>query len=279
MKEFQLTQLLSWKDPRYWLLAIAIALETMCITLVWRADDMGHLGMSILFLLATSTLLWEKRHSLSFESDFFSSLVGVVLISWVLWESINLSAGHALRLLSLTSAIGVALLASGFKGLKQYWQELIILFFLGVPGVIAAFLFDLSPLSAKFGGFLLSLSGFSVSVVGTNINLPTGGVRVVYGCSGIDTITYVLGIAVIALVMFPVHWRKQIFVPIVAIAIGFIVNGVRIAMLAAMSVSNKAAFDDWHGGTASYSFGMIGIFLLGLFYWFLLEQEGNIKKS
>lgn len=273
MKEIHLAQFLSFKDSRYWLLGIAAGLEAICFTLIWRANDVGHLGMTILFLLATGTLLWEKCNSLKFESELFSSIVGVLLIGWVLWESTSLTAGHALRLLSFTSALGVSLLASGFKGLKQYWQELIILFFLGVPSVAAAFLFDLSPITASFGGFLLHCLGYDVSVVGTDINLPTGGVKVVYACSGIDSITYILGISVIAIVMFPIHWSKQILVPIVAIAIGFIVNGIRVAMLAAMVVSNREAFDYWHGGTASYFYSIVGILILGLFYRFLLSQE------
>ncbi len=267
------------KDARYWLLAIAAGLQAICLTLVWKADDTGHLGMSLLFLFAIATLTWEKRHSLKFESGVLPSIVGIGLIGWVLWESANLADGNIMRLLPFASAFGVALLASGFKGLKQYKEELIILFFLGVPSVIASFLFDISPLTAKFSAFLLHYSGFDVSIQGVFINLPNGGVEVTDECSGIDTIIYTLSVSILALVMFPVHRSKQFFVPIVAIIIGFVINGIRVGMLAIFAASDKAAFENWHGGQASYLYGMIGILIFGCFYWLLLQQEEKSQNT
>jgi cyanoexosortase A len=184
-----------------------------------------------------------------------------------------------MRLLSFTSALGVALLASGFKGLKQYWQELTILFFLGVPSVIASFLFDISPLTAKFSAFLLHYFGFNVASQGVFINLPNGGVEVTHECSGIDTIIYILSVSILALVMFPVNRSKRFFVPIVGIIIGFVINGIRVAMLAIFAGSDKAAFESWHGGQASYLYGMIGIVIFGCFYWLLLQQEEKSQST
>ena len=158
------------KDIRYWLLGIVAGLQTICLTLVWKADDTGHFGMSLLFLFAIGSLTWEKRDNLKFESEVLPSIVGIALIGWVLWESVNLADGNIMRLLPFTSALGVALLASGFKGLKQYWQELIILFFLGVPSIIASLLFDIAPLTAKFSAFLLHYFGFDVVSEGVFIN-------------------------------------------------------------------------------------------------------------
>jgi cyanoexosortase A len=267
------------KDTRYWLLGIAAGLQAICLTLVWKADDTGHFGMSLLFLLAIGSLIWEKRHTLKFESEFLPSIVGMALIGWVLWQSANLADGNTMRLLPFASALGAALLASGFKGLKQYWQELVILFFLGVPSVIASFLFDIAPLTAKFSAFLLHYFGFDVVNQGVFINLPNGGVEVTDECSGLDTIIYILSVSVLALVMFPVNRSKRLFVPIVAIIIGFVINGIRVVMLAIFAASDKAAFDNWHGGQASYLYGMIGIVIFGCFYWLLLQREEKSQSS
>ncbi len=267
------------KDTRYWLLGIAAGLQAICLSLIWKADDSGHLGMSLLFLFAVGSLTWEKRDTLKFESEVVPSVVGVGLIGWVLWQSANVADGNTMRLLSFTSALGVALLASGFKGLKQYWQELTILFFLGVPSVIASFLYDISPLTAKFSAFLLHYFGFDVASQGVFINLPNGGVEVTHECSGIDTIIYILSVSVLALVMFPIQRSKRFFVPIVAIIIGFVINGIRVAMLAIFAASDKAAFESWHGGQASYLYGMIGILIFGCFYWLLLQQEEKSQSS
>lgn len=261
------------KDIRYWLLGIAAGLQAICLTLVWKADDTGHFGMSLLFLFAIGNLIWEKRSTLKFESEVIPSILGMGLIGWVLWESANLADGNIMRLLPFASALGVALLASGFKGLKQYWQELTILFFLGIPSVLASFLFDIAPLTAKFSAFLLHYFGFDVVSEGIFINLPNGGVEVTDECSGLDTIIYILSVSVLALVMFPVQRSKRFFVPIVAIIIGFVINAIRVVMLAIFATSNKAAFDNWHGGQASYLYGMVGILFFGCFYWLLLQQE------
>jgi cyanoexosortase A len=261
------------KNEPFWLLSIAAGLQAICLTLTWKAHDTGHLGMSILFLFAVGSILWDKRHTLHFESDVFSSIVGWLLISWVLWQSVTQTPEHTLRILSFTSAVGVSLLASGFKGLKQYWEVLIILFFLEVPSVLAELFWDISPLSAKFASMLLWYLGFDVVLDGIYIYLPTGSVKVVPSCSGVDTINYILGISIIALVMFPIAKIKRFFVAIFAMTLGFVVNGVRIAMLAVFEGTNKAAFHSWHGGQASYSFGVLGILIFGLVYMLLLKQE------
>lgn len=266
------------KNEPLWLLSIAAGLQAICITWVWRSHDTGHLGMSLLFLFVTSSLLWDKRHKLHFKSDVFSTTVGLLLIGFVLWESATLNVEATVRLLSFTSALGVALLASGFKGLKQYQEELTLMFLLGIPSLIADLLykfsiFDLAPISAKFASFLLWYSGFEVVLDGINIYLPTGSIKVVQSCSGFDTINYIFGIAVILLIMFPIARSKQLWVLIVAITLGFVINAIRIAMLAVMEGTNQAAFDSWHGGQASYTFGLIGIVIFGLFYTFLLKQE------
>ncbi len=261
------------KNEAFWLLSIATGLQAISLTLTWKADDTGHLGMSILFLFAVGSILWDKRHTLRFDSDVFSSIVGWLLISWVLWQSVSPHTEYTLRIMAFISAFGVTLLASGFKGLKQYWEVLVILFFLEIPSVLAEQFWDISPLSAKFASMLLWYSGFDVVLDGIYIYLPTGSVKVVPSCSGVDTINYILGISIIALVMFPVAKIKRFFVPIFAMSVGFVLNAVRIAMLAVFEGTNKAAFDSWHGGQASYSFGVIGILIFGLVYMLLLKQE------
>lgn len=277
INEIGLTRLM--KDSRYWLLGIAAGLEIICLTLIWKADDTGHFAMSLLFLFAVGNLTWEKRHTLKFDSEIVPSILGLGLISWVLWESANFADGNTMRLLPFTSAFGVALLSSGFNGLKQYWQELVILFFLGVPRVITTFLFDISPLTAQFSAFILHYFGFDVVNQGVFINLPQGGIEVTTECSGLDTIVYILSVSILALVMFPIKRNKIFFVPIIAIVTGFTINGIRVAMLAIFAAFNKAAFEDWHGGQASYLYGMIGILIFGCFYWLLLQHEENNQNT
>jgi cyanoexosortase A len=132
------------------------SLIAIYMTLLWKAQDIAHLGMSALFGLSVASLLWEKRRRLNLQSEIFPTVLGALLIALVLWQSaaispevlshkrnINLYSTSFLRLIPLISALGIGLLASGFKGLKQYWQELTIIFFLSVPSVVLSLMVDI----------------------------------------------------------------------------------------------------------------------------------------
>lgn len=264
---------------------------SLYLTLVWQAGDTAHFGMSLLFLMATAMLLWEKRQTLQFEADGVARLLGVGLMGWVLWQSWSISQAitpdalgqslqqnlqNILRLLPLVSALAIGLVASGFRGLKQYRPELLILFFLGVPSILASYIADISPITAIFSAALLWSVGYEVSLQGVNILLPTGGVEVYSGCSGIESMTYLLGISVIWLMMFPQPRQQQILFPLLAVTTGFVVNGFRVALMAILSAAQqKASFDYWHTGDGSLIFGLIAIVVFVAFSGLLSRSTGS----
>ena len=158
---------------QYCLLGLVASLTAIYITLVYLSGDVAHLGMSFLFYIVAGILLWEKRGSLRFQSSVFSRMVGVLLVAAVLWQSIELlhdpslassQLNLTLRLLPFVSVLAVCLLASGFRNLKQWRQEIILLFFLGVPSVLFSFLPDPSPVTAQFSTVLLKFAGFDALV-------------------------------------------------------------------------------------------------------------------
>lgn len=272
---------LSLKKIQFWLLGLMVALVAIYVALTWKSGDIAHLGMSVLFWLPVVSLLWEKRYSLNLKSEVSSKVIGILFIASALFTSTFLANSHFLRLFPFISSLGLSLLASGFKGLKQYWKELVILFFLSVPSVLLSSpLTDISPVTAKFSAFLLWYSGFKVSLQGVDIVLPTGSVEVYSGCSGMEAMTYLLGLAVVFLVMFPTKRSNTILVPLVAIILGFVVNGVRVALMAVLAASsNPKTFNYWHEGDGSLIFGMIAVLLLGLFCLFLLRQEDSVNED
>lgn len=268
----------SFNTPFYRLLGGAVALMTLYLTLVGRAGDTAHLGMSVLFIMVAGVLLWEKRHSLSFEAGMFDQFVGAGLIGWVLWESRSISSDDyqtILRLLPLISALGLSLLASGFGGLKQYRQELTILFFLGVPSILAGFIADISPITAAFSATLLWFAGFDVATTqNVYINLPGGSVQVYEGCSGMESMTYLLGISVICLNLFPVSRIKQALLIGLALLIGFVVNGIRVALMAVLAAAQQQElFEYWHQGDGSMIFGVAAIGIFGLVFNVLARTQ------
>jgi len=261
------------KNSKFWLLSVAAGLIVIHLTLTWRTNSFNLLSNSVLFWLAVSSLVWKKRNFISLESGVFSSCLGASLIASVLVKSMYLTGGYFLHLSPFISALGLALLASGFKELKQYWQELITLFFIGGSYVLLPSLFDPSLLTAKLATFILWYSGFEVSRSGININLLTGGLEVYSSCSGMESITYLLGIAVLFLVIFPISRVERIFVLIVAVSVALIVNGLRVALMTVLAASSKAeAFEYWYEGDGSLIFSLLTVLLFVCFCLFLLQE-------
>lgn len=244
------------------LLAIATGLVVIHLHLVWGNTDFW--GMSVLFWVAVGARVWEKRHTLRLESGVWASCWGTLVLAFVLLKSTLVSDNFPFAF-PLLAAVGLGLLASGFQGLKQYWQELFVLFFLGLPPVILPLLVDISPLTARFAAFLLWYSGLPVIREGLNIRLPGGGVEVYSGCSGMATILFLEGLALLFLVMFPTPRRSKLLVPVVAVCLGFVVNGVRVALMTVLNAnSQRAAFEYWHHGEGSQIFSLVAGVLLGL---------------
>jgi cyanoexosortase A len=185
-----------------------------------------------------------------------------------------------IRATPFLSGISLALLASGTKGLKQYWQELLILAYTAIPpGLIGVFV-DVPKLTAKFSAFILHYLGFEVVRKGIFLILEKGSVEVNHGCSGANVILQLLGMAVVFLLMFPTTVAQKIVVPLVAIISAFIVNAARVSLLAVLvSLSQPEAFKYWHEGSGSVIFSMIAVFIFGLFCWFAILKDQPPNKE
>jgi cyanoexosortase A len=264
--------------------ALAAALSAIYLALIWRSGDQPHLAMSLLFGVAAGNSLWEKRRFLLLGSSLGAMAIGVLclvsgvavagLANWLADQSFTYpTASPGFRLLPLFWALGVFILASGFR-LKQYWQEFAILAALALPSVLAGFLPDISPLTAKVSALMLWYTGFDVSLEGVYVSLSNQSVQIYSGCSGIESTTYLFGMSIVCLLSFPIQGTKRYFIPAIAAIMGFFVNLIRVALMVILnSTGNKAAFNYWHTGQGSLVFGAIAIFLFGAFYFFLMQIE------
>ena len=256
--------------PKLLLLGIAAGLMSLHLTLVWQQDYTNLWMTSLIFWGAISVLVSQQRHQLTLTSGRLASGLGTTILVVVLLKSTSPTLNY-LYLFPLLSALGLALLASGFRGLNQYYRELFSLFFFSVPRIVVSPLVDLSPLTAKFATFLLWYLGFDVSRYGVNIILPGGAVSVYSGCSGLATILELLALAVLLLVLFPTRRSHLTLVPLGAVFLGFFVNGIRVVVMAIASAANEEAFDYWHTGDGSLIFALIAQLLFGLFCFGLLR--------
>ena len=128
-----------------------------------------------------------------------------------------------------------------------------------------AYLWDISPLTARLANFILWLMGFDVVRQGVWLILPTGSVEVYTGCSGVKTILQLIGLSWVVLTIIKTSWKPKLYLPIAAIFLGFIVNGFRVALMAILiALADSAGFDYWHTGTGSLIFSGISVLLFGL---------------
>lgn len=179
--------------------------------------------------------------------------------------------------------LGFGLLASGVKGLRQYWRELVVVFLLALPQMYLSGVIDklvgVSIAAAKFSTAVLWYLGFEVFRQGVDVVLPTGAIKIHAGCS-VDPILTLLRLAVLFLVMFPIDGIKRILVPLVAVVLTFIVNGIRITIMAFLvAFSHHEAFAYWHTGSGSQVFSMISILGFGWFCRLLLRQAESKNQG
>ncbi len=264
------------QDHKFWLSATTIGLSCVYLSLVWKlTGNFSFLSISLVLLGTVFYLLWEKRDSLNLESDVFSTFLGLLLIASVLVKNtVDPYFGFLFQISPLLSGLGIALLASGIKGLKQYSQEFTLILAISIPETLLLQLVDVSLITAKFAAFFLIHLGFDVSLQGVNLILPTGAVEVTPGCSGFENMIWLLRLAALFLILFPSTLWKKILVPIIAVVLGFLVNSARVALMAFLvAYSNQDAFRYWHEGDGAQAFSLISAFIFGSFCYFLLFKN------
>ena len=137
---------------------------------------------------------------------------------------------------------------------------------------------NISPFTAKVCAFLLHYLGFSAILQDVYIHLPNGSIKVYEGCSGVESMTYVLSLSVICLIMFPIRKQDKLYVPLVALLIGFFVNAFRVILMAILvDNGNQESFIYWHEGDGSLIFGMISVIVFVIFYWQLMNKSENAQ--
>jgi cyanoexosortase A len=261
-------------SPAFLLLVLGAAVIAIHLTLIFKIGSSDRQITSILFWATAANLIWERHKQLNFTTGLGSSLLGSLLLSLLLLKSTGYCEESFLIGYPFIAGIALALIASGFHGLRIYWREILLLFFLGIPEVLFAKLTDPSPITAQFASSILWFSGFPVTQQGIYLQLPGGSVQVYSGCSGVVAMTQLLGMSVLFLMLLPLPWKwfQKLILPVAAVAIGFIVNALRVALMAILiSQQQMDAFEYWHAGSGSLVFSVIGTCLLVLLVWVLIQ--------
>lgn len=272
--KFDFKKPMTHDHTKYWLSGIGVGLVALHLNLsqhLGRSDFFSH---SFLFWMVVLFLVWEKRDRLDLRNDPIGSFGGISLLSLVLYKSLHIfPEDFFLRIAPLLSVLGLGLLASGIKGLKQYVPEIFLVSFLAIPWEFI-YIFDVSQLTAKFSSFILWILGFEVTRQGVWIIMPTGSVEVYNGCSGVRTILQLLGLSWILLSLIPTNSWQKIWLPIASILLGFTINGMRIALMTVLvAMSNAEGFTYWHTGNGSLIFSAISVLMFGTICFLTLNRE------
>lgn len=274
MKAFPLT-CVKRLTSQYWLLGVAACSIAVQVTLADRSGNPNLFASSLLFWFATGFLVWKKRHHLNLKTSTIPCCLGLLIVAAILLKSFSKPTEPVLGVAPFFSALGLSLLASGFGGFRQFWREIVILFFLGVPRATLQPIINIAEITAQFSTFMLWYSGFSVQRQGINISLPQGAIEVNTECSGLGAMLYMLGTIVLVLLVFPLQGtRKKVGLLAIALATAFVINGFRVAlMVILLNHGYTKAFHFMHGGEGSFVFSMVPVGMVGSLYFFLLRRE------
>jgi cyanoexosortase A len=261
-------------SPPFLLLVLSVATIAVHLTLMLKVGSSDRQITSALFWMTAAYLIWERQDKLNFQTGPVASLFGAFLLTILLLKSTGYCEESFLVMYQFLAGIALATIASGFRGFQSYWRELTLLFFAGIPELIFDKLFNPSPVTAKFASSVLWFSGLPVIQKGIYLHLPGGSVQVYSGCSGVVTMTQLLGMSVLFLMVLPLPWKwfQKLIIPVAAVTIGFVVNVLRVALMAVL-VSQKQmdTFDYWHNGSGSLVFSVIATCLLAVFVRALIE--------
>ena len=268
------------------LASLGISLCLVHLSMIWRVGALSFFGLSVVFWSAIAALIWDKRETLQLKSGIFSSCFAIALLLPLLIKSVFLitQSTSSLYLFPLIAFFSLTLLASGFQGLGQYKREFLILFILCAVNPLTSLLgnFDPSPLTAKLTGYLLWYSGFETVREGVNLYFAgsSNGVEVYPGCSGLASMIDLLSLTLLFFLMFPSNWKTKFILPIAAILIGFVMNSIRVALLAVIvAYHNRVGFEYWHSGEGSLLFSMMSMSLLCTVIYFLIQSPSSLNSE
>ena len=274
MKQQAFFKHISLSSPAFLLIVLGVAVIAIHLTLMFKNGSSDRQITSTLFWLTAAYLIWERQDRLEFQTGLVASVFGALLLAMLLLKSTGYCEDSFLIGYPFLAGIALALIASGFRGLRIYWRELVLLFFSGIPEVLLSKLTDPAPITAQFASSMLWYSGYAVTQRGIYLDLPGGSIEVYSGCSGVVAMTQLLGMSVLFLMLLPLPWKwfQKLILPVAAIAIGFLVNAMRVSLMAILVAQKQMkAFEYWHDGSGSLVFSVIGTFVLVILLKILIE--------
>lgn len=176
--------------------------------------------------------------------------------------------------------------AAGFALLGKDWMKAatfpfaFLLFMVPLPDSTVRWLETVSKLaSADCANFLLHLTGTPVLRDGTVFQLPGIAIEVAQECSGIRSSWILLIASILTAYLFLGRSSNRLSLVAVAIPLGILRNGFRIAVIALLCVSFGPRMIHspihTHGGPLFFALSLIPLF----FFLWLLRRRENLRRN
>ena len=267
-----------FSDHRFWLLIIAGLLIAFNCYLV------EYNSFYLLCWCVALAMIWHRRNYINFESNIFSTIVGLVLIIWLLFRGVTADSHSDViaRMYPLVSVIGIFLLSTKASKIVQYWREILIVSFTGIPSEHIFSFLRLAPIisimDAKISRLLLWYVGFDVYQKDNLVILPTGSIKIGGACSSLDLLVLLWQCCLVICLCFAIKRNQKILLWLWSTLIALGVNGIRLCLMALLIANDRQeAFHYWHGSAGAEIFTTIAILLLALVYWFLVERITKVS--
>jgi exosortase/archaeosortase family protein len=115
--------------------------------------------------------------------------------------------------------------------------------------------------------------GHGVQADGNVLHMPDDSLQVVDGCSGLWAMARLWVLASLVVALFPTSARQRVLLFVSAVVVGFCVNAVRIAVLAAAVLrGDDGGFVYWHYGNGATIFALGSSAVAGLAWWPTLRR-------
>ncbi|WP_088240605.1 cyanoexosortase A [Calothrix rhizosoleniae] len=265
------------KNAKFWFLCLTLSLTPVYLHKLDVIEIARFVSNNILAIAIVIWLVWQKRNQIQSKPQKYSTLLGVTCIALVCSQIFD-HTSMWLQILPALTALGIALITSGFSGLKQYWREFAILLIIGIFGAFKPQIeenFGLASITAQFAHYLVMKWGIPSVRQGTLILFsPETAVEVTQGCAGYRQIFWLLEIALFYVVLFSSRLKQALIVPTVAVFLAFIGNSIRVLFLSILvSAGDKAGYVFWHDGKAGDIFVVIPTLIFGLFCLYLIKYS------
>jgi cyanoexosortase A len=208
-------------------------------------------------------------------------VAGLVLLAWCLLRSgLIVDQDGLVQILPLLETLALALLCVPIRRLGHFHQQFLVMSLIPLRLVADRLLPELqiSLMTARLTHFWLSTLGMPVIREQRVISFGESAVSVEGPCNGLDQIIFLMAIALIFLLAFPLRsWKHRLLILFSAPFIAFVGNSLRISLLALFNLmggnNGRWWFDFFHTQEGSLIFAAISSSLLGWFYLKLIDRE------